>query len=388
MDSRRDSFAEPRLALWIALAAWLAADAFVPFGRLVSLGRYRIAVEVADVLFGVAIVAAAIGIRSIRLFSLRGVFSALALFALLSAVSSIAGDGDVDGLRLSSGTFALLGIAWLTAELAGLIPSARELLARLTMVQAVAVFAMAIVGLTLFAVERPTELIGTYGDLPPREWYARVQAGFAHPNLLASWCIVASTIVAWSGATNRPALRRVAQVLLAVTVLTTFSRATLGFAVAAAWRSGRRTLALGVTALAVTLVVSLVFVNTRPGGGESVRQQTITSAAATVVDRPLLGVGLGNLPAEANGGEYRAHLTPLDIAATQGIPALLCLAAAIVILWRQRSRPTDLALWGGMAGLGIDALGQDIQHFRHVWLLLGLVAADAMRRDTSDAEPT
>jgi hypothetical protein len=32
-----------------------------------------------------------------------------------------------------------------------------------------------------------------------------------------------------------------------------------------------------------------------------------------------------------------------------------------------------------MAGLAIDGLGQDIESFRHLWILLGLVLAHAAR---------
>lgn len=357
----------------VGVAAWFLALAIHPFERFFT-GDSR--VRPSDGVLALALVLALLALRRRSLHGLPWwAVGALLAYAVLGGATVVVGEGGPDGATLALGGFGLVGYA-LTAALAlQLSAAARRAVGLLFAVLAAVVFVLVAVGLVLFFLGHPTELVGTYGDLPVRDWYARAQAGFAHPNLLASWCIVASTIVAWSGAANRPWLRRSAQVLLAITVLTTFSRAILGFAVAAAWRSGRRTLALGVTAAAVVVVVGLVFVNPRPEGGESVRQQTIASAAETVIERPLFGVGLGNLPADANGGAYRAHLTPLDIAATQGIPSLLALVVALVVLWRRQRRPTDLILWGGMAGLAVDALGQDIQHFRHVWLLLGLVAA-------------
>ena len=48
------------------------------------------------------------------------------------------------------------------------------------------------------------------------------------------------------------------------------------------------------------------------------------------------------------------HLTPLNVAATLGLPALLGLAFAVFALWCARARPTDLATWGMLAGLGLD----------------------------------
>jgi len=54
---------------------------------------------------------------------------------------------------------------------------------------------------------------------------------------------------------------------------------------------------------------------------------------------------------------------------------LCALIATLVLLWRSRRRPTDVALWSALAGIGIDGLAQDIDHFRHVWVLLGLLGS-------------
>jgi hypothetical protein len=51
----------------------------------------------------------------------------------------------------------------------------------------------------------------------------------------------------------------------------------------------------------------------------------------------------------------------------------------VVVLWRERRRPTSSATWSGLAALAVDGLAQDIEHFRHVWVMLGL--ADAERKD-------
>jgi small-conductance mechanosensitive channel len=51
----------------------------------------------------------------------------------------------------------------------------------------------------------------------------------------------------------------------------------------------------------------------------------------------------------------------------------------VVVLWRERRRPTSIATWTGLLGLAVDGLAQDIEHFRHVWVMIGL--ADAERRD-------
>jgi hypothetical protein len=76
-------------------------------------------------------------------------------------------------------------------------------------------------------------------------------------------------------------------------------------------------------------------------------------------------------------------LTPLNIAATMGIPAVAALAFLLIALWRNRRRPTPIATWSGLAGLGLDGLTLDVDHFRHVWVLLGLADADR-RSDPRD----
>jgi hypothetical protein len=372
------------LGLRAAVVFWIAGIAALPSSRLASVLSYGVSVSIADGFFGLSFVLT--GLRVLRgrtpTLPLRAVVAFLA-YAMLGALSAFAGSGGMNGVALSVGAFALVVLSIVTAILERESPRSREFLGRVTMLASGVVFILVAAGICLFFARHPTGLIGTYGDLPPSRWYARVRAGFDHPNLLASWCIVASTLVGWSNATDRPRLRRTIQVLLAATVLSTLSRSILGFVVAAAWRSRRRRQAILVTTVCAAAVVGSAFVNPRADGGESGRRQNFTSAAEVVRDRPLFGVGLGQLPARAFGLEYRAHLTPLDIAATQGIPSLVLLTAGLAMLWRARSRPTNLALWGGMAGLGVDALGQDIQHFRHVWLLIGLVVADAGRSSTT-----
>jgi hypothetical protein len=108
-----------------------------------------------------------------------------------------------------------------------------------------------------------------------------------------------------------------------------------------------------------------------------VRLQSATTSLETLLAHPLVGSGLGSSPGRRGSLAFDAHLTPLNVAASLGLPALAGLAFAVFCLWRGRARPTDLALWGMLAGLALDGLGQDVEDFRHVWVALGL--ADAGR---------
>ena len=101
---------------------------------------------------------------------------------------------------------------------------------------------------------------------------------------------------------------------------------------------------------------------------------TTRSPAFTVRGADRHGAGPGR-------GERRA-------AGAGAVPALCALIATLVLLWRSRRRPTDVALWSALAGIGIDGLAQDIDHFRHVWVLLGLLGSgsDRQRADPSGGE--
>ena len=247
----------------------------------------------------------------------------------------------------------------------------------------------AVLGVGLSATGRITPLVGTCGDLLPGNLW-RAQAGFPHPNLLASYCIFASGVVAWPGAGLSRRVRWVVQAALTVTILLTFSRAILGFALAAAIREAttpaRRRAVWALAGVLVVAMMSLTVVNVtfrtdRPWQpqvlpGPSPRLEAVTSSLDTLTSHPLFGTGPGSSPGWSRGSVFDAHLTPLNIAATLGLPALLGFLLVPFALWRARRRPTDRALWGMLAGLGLDSLGQDIEDFRHVWVALGLAAAD------------
>jgi hypothetical protein len=109
----------------------------------------------------------------------------------------------------------------------------------------------------------------------------------------------------------------------------------------------------------------------------SPRLLAATTSLETVSRRPLLGSGPGNPPGFNGRQPFDAHLTPLNVAATLGLPALAALVLLVAALWKDRARPTDRVTWGLLAALALDGLGQDVEDFRHVWLALGL--ADAGR---------
>ena len=118
---------------------------------------------------------------------------------------------------------------------------------------------------------------------------------------------------------------------------------------------------------------------------DSSRKQAALSALATVVRKPLFGSGLGTSPGEYHGAPFDSHCTPINIAATIGLPALITFSFLIASLWRRR-RPIDLALWGGLAGMAVDGLAQDIEDFRHLWVMIGLAGSSISLRTSERKE--
>ena len=93
----------------------------------------------------------------------------------------------------------------------------------------------------------------------------------------------------------------------------------------------------------------------------------------------MFGIGPGALPGVNAGVPFRAHFTPLNMAATLGLPAL----APFAVMLALQVRPTQIALWSALAGITLDDLVNDIDHYRHLWVLLGLLGS---RERTSSAD--
>jgi len=324
-----------------------------------------------------------------------GVFVGL---AGLSFVFAPAGWGSTFGDFVGAG--ALAAIAYLTSRFAA-DRRAFQVIVIVVTVTSLLLVAAALLGLALFYADVETSLVAGYGALVASGDYVRVQAALEHPAALGSYCIFASAVIAQGKDLLPRRLRQVAQVALALTVLLTFSRAILGFALATLIRfadtARRRAVAAAVAlaCIAAMAVLSFAVISFDPShpfdlrvssAEEPVRSQELTAAIDTAGKHPLLGTGPGSLPGEAEGyGRRQAHNTPVGVAATLGVPALLALMALLALTWRDRSRPTNRATWGGLAGLGIDGLGQDVEHFRHVWVLIGVAWAQR-RRTTSRLE--
>jgi hypothetical protein len=284
-------------------------------------------------------------------------------------------------------------IATITADFAA-DAQRRSAIARVIVVSAAVTVLLGALALILFYAGVHTGLIGAYGEqYMPSHIYARVQAGFEAPPLLASFCIFASGIAASDDARLSNKLRIGLQVALGLLCAATLSRGLIGFLLAVVIRcskklEGRRRQVVPVAAalISVAIVAALTvgrlhvepasptkssYVIPDPGN----RREAFVTSLKTLEHHPLVGIGPGAPPGVNRGAPFRAHFTPLNVAATLGLPALATLIITVVLVWRRRRRPTDVALWSAAAGIMLDGLAQDIDHFRHVWVLLGLLGS-------------
>jgi len=378
----------------LARALFLASLFLLPWGGLLPLGALHEHAQWNDVVFALASAAwLAQRVRRREPLRPRPLHAALALYLGWAVISYLCASP-----RPAAGAGKLLGMAMLAAlfvvssdwmDRPGMPAAIARTLAASSLLTGLA----AVVGVGLALSGRLTSLVGPCGDLLPG-LLARAQAGFPHPNLLASFCIFGSAVAAREDAGLSRNVRLAVQFALGVSVLLTSSRAILGFALSALVRhattpSRRRLVTLAAVPLLLATVALTVFNvaldplrpwQARLLAPPSPRLQAAQSGLATLGRHPLVGVGPGALPALRGSQPFQAHLTPLGVAATLGLPALGALGLLVTLLWRERARPTDLVTWGLLAGLALDGLGQDVEDFRHVWIALGL--ADAGRRRT------
>ena len=377
----------------LARTLYLATLLLIPWAALLPFPWLHENARWSDVVFALAFLAWAAGlVAERRLPRLRPVHAGLALYLGWAALSLVLATP-----RQPSGPAKLLGLCMLaalfvvTSELVSR-PGMPAAIGRTVAVTSLLTAVAAVVGVALSAFGHITPLVGTCGDLLPGP-LSRSQAGFPHPNLLASYCVFGYGVVSREDSGLSPRFRRIVVAALALTVVLTTSRAILAFGLAAAIRAAttpaRRRFAWALGAALVAAMIGLTLTNPtfqplRPWeitwrAEPSVRLQSATTSLETLAAHPLTGSGLGSSPGRRGSLAFDAHLTPLNVAATLGLPALAGLAFAVFCLWRGRARPTDLATWGMLAGLGLDGLGQDVEDFRHLWVALGL--ADAGRAD-------
>jgi hypothetical protein len=301
------------------------------------------------------------------------------LYLVVQVASLIWGSGSGDPRRIAAA--ALLGGYLLMARL-GLSPDTPggRALGRVVAATSVLLALLAVGGEMMFLAGRSTLLVGGFGDLVPGA-YARIQATFPSPNLLASYTIFASGVVDSGHTRLDPRLRAIVQGCLAVTVLLTFSRGALVFVAAWLFRHAPRTRKLVVLGTLAALAV-LTLANVRVGvvppsfavsSDESLRLQALRTAWGAFTQHPILGTGPGTSPGIVETYPYDAHCTPLQVVATLGVLGFAAFLAVTAASLRGARGAADGAMIVTIVALFVDGLAQDVDDFRHVWVGLGLV---------------
>jgi hypothetical protein len=390
-----------------AFGFYLLAVAALPLKWASPLARIDEQAIWSDVFVGVAFAVwiaakARSGRASLRLPRWQLALAAYLLLAAVSAAAALSEGATVVGTIVLM--VELAALAAMTADFTADL-EARQALVTVVVGTVIVTAGLVVVALAFFYAGVDTSLIWSYGDLEPSSGYARVAAGFYSAPLLGSYCIFASALVADPESGLSKKTRAVTQIVLALVCLVTFSRAIVGFAIALALRELLPRRSRGATTLAIGLVIGSIAIlaaltagtlsldPTRPTevtytvSEPGPRREAFDTALDSLGQHPVLGTGPGTLPAISDGRPFRAHFTPLNVAATTGLPALVALLAMFALLWRDRRRPTELAGWSGLLGLGIEGLGSDVDHHRHVWILIGLLGRPAEHGPRESTRP-
>jgi O-antigen ligase len=231
----------------------------------------------------------------------------------------------------------------------------------------------------------------------------RVMASFANPDLLCSYLVVglALTLAAWKVGWLSP--RRGAVLAGAVTLAAvfTFSPGWAGIALVWSlwawthWRMRRPRLAIAALAIGVgfaaLMLLACAVTPLDPYGEPGLRWRVWHAALQTVLANPWIGVGVGQAVVEVihippDGVPQRlldAHNIWLNVAGQAGVFAALALAGLLSSLaWKPAapgpgpSHTLRFALVLALLGAwGFQGLTSSLEDARHLWLMLGLLAA-------------
>lgn len=404
----------PTLAAAGGLAA-LAALAFVlaRYETAVALGLLIIAVVFVEpsppdaVLSIVVVVAMVTGRFTLRRVPLP-ILSLLCAFLVLNLVSA------VFAKQPSRAAFYLLITVYLccfSVWLTGFVDSARR--ARMIVAPLIAgAVATATIGVAVLFVSFPGKGLVDFSD------GYRARGFFKDPNVFGPFCVFPALLVVSELLeprllrTRRP-MKLVLLIVLALGVLFSYSRAawlnaavaTVTMIVAYSMRRGgsRKAVAIlftlvvlaGVGSVTLAATGSNQFLNSRS------HLQSYDTQRFSAQERGLqlaqaypLGIGPGQF--ERTVG-IASHNTYVRVLAEQGVLGLvvvlavllatLGLAAGNVVLGRDTFGIASIPLLAGWCGILANSQFVDTLHWRHAWLLAGLIWAGAMR-SSGDVSPT
>jgi len=377
---------------------------------IVDIGRYQI--PAADFLFVAAALSAALSVvAGQRTVPAPRVLGLLALYAAALSLSTIfSADRARSAVKLA-GEFYLLGLAWLILFHVRTLDGLRRALFA-WIAGTVITVAAAAAGVSLFVAgfRNPyrNPLLSIHGSLPEGP-YPRVMGLFLNPNMYCAY-LVASLAITIAVARAGWMPRRTA-IALAVAIVSAavFSLSpgfggmllVLAIAVWASWRVTHPLAARAVVAACLLgATAGLVAISASPAAGEplsihdlrpSSRLLTWIGSLQAFPAHPWFGKGLGlevvHIGYRNPSGIYElltdAHNTWLSILVQCGVVGLATFIAIVVAVMRGTavaSATVSQRILSGLvaafaAGFLYQSLSGSFENTRHVWALIGLLAA-------------
>lgn len=371
----------------LAATCVVAGIVLLPFQR-VGLGP----VTPSDVLFLVAFVA---GVCA-RLVT-PSVWGWPAVSARVAIAAGLFAGGAVASAAVNGGSWVklvghleLVAIGLMTAMVARYEGGRRLLLRALAAAGAVAAV-LALVGVALWSLGRPTGLVHShFGDLVPGP-YPRVRATLVSPNMLASLLATGALLLFFEpGIEPRRWLRRAGLGAMLLAMPFTFSRTIPAVALAlttslrrrlrrrgwfwALWGAGVALLFVGLflaTRYAVRLDPLDPLAASLDAGTPGTRWRFAAAVLARARSSPWLGLG----PTPPAALAAPAHFTWLNLWARLGIVPLVAFAFLFVLALRAAIRRGLPGVGWALGVLLVDSLHRDVEDMRHLWVLLGVALA-------------
>ena len=397
----------------VTLSEWafLALVAVLPIMQPWNAGFHGYTVPPADFVFLVAAPAAAWSVWRGRIPLPRSpVWWALALYgAALCASAAASADRAHSFLKLAGNVY-LIGLAALTLLHVQSIDAFRRVLTA-WLAGTVVTLGAAFAGLLLFAagVIDPHQnlFLSIHGSLP-EGGYPRVMALFQNPNMYCAY-MVASLALLITVRHLGWCRRGVPAFAAALVVAAVFSLSpglgglllVIAFGAWCEWRVSRpRLVALTIAGSVLGATFFLLAITAVPAPGvplspwhlrPSSRLLTWIGSFQTFLDHPWFGKGVG-LDVVAIGyrnssGVYEwltdAHSTWMSVLAQDGIVGLAALVALVAVLlrgarWSLADRAGVLQtglIVAFVSGFFYQAFSGSFENTRHVWVLIGLLAA-------------
>lgn len=186
-------------------------------------------------------------------------------------------------------------------------------------------------------------------------------------------------------------LRRVVLVVLSVVLIAGLTRTLLAAVLGIALLTLRTRRHKAVAVFVIAVVWLAAFVIDVHGVATGVRLRIVVDALHRLRGHWLIGGGgerdvatIGWPAPHDAPRSFDAHLTLIDLVARWGVPAALLFVALFVSALR-RAAPRVFAI--ALYATAFDSLSVDLERFRHVWLLLGLVLGHAVRDLTARRLP-